>query len=151
MEVRTKPSKHIGGNPRGRRGRLYLRYSSRPNFYIHAALPALAPGAFAMLSCSLAQRRTVAPFVCTLRVPIASFAGHGAAFFPCPVPGSVSVYAAAAAPNTLVFLRAIVSFFIPITIFYHVYQCAVFSGKLEEYAGYAEERASWPVRHPALH
>jgi len=43
------------------------------------------------------------------------------------------VFEAAAAPNTLVFMLAIVSFFIPIMIFYNAYQYAVFSGKLEEY------------------
>jgi cytochrome d ubiquinol oxidase subunit II len=69
---------------------------------------------------------------------VSSFAGLGATFFPYLVPGTITVFEAAAAPNTLVFMLAIVSFFIPIMIFYNAYQYAVFSGKLEEYTGYGE-------------
>lgn len=118
---------------------IFERWFSLPNFYYYATLPAVALFAFAMLFHSLAQRRTVAPFVWTLLIFVASFAGLGATFFPYLVPGTISVFKAAAAPNTLVFMLAIVSFFIPIMIFYNAYQYAVFSGKLEEYTGYGEK------------
>jgi len=112
---------------------IFDRWFSLPNVYYYATLPALALFAFAMLFRSLAQRRTVAPFVWTLLIFVASFAGLGATFFPYLVPEAITVFEAAAAPNTLVFMLAIVSFFIPIMIFYNAYQYAVFSGKLEEY------------------
>jgi len=112
---------------------IFDRWFSLPNVYYYGALPAMALFAFAMLFRSLAQRRTVAPFVWTLLIFVASFAGLGATFFPYLVPEAITVFEAAAAPNTLVFMLAIVSFFIPIMIFYNAYQYAVFSGKLEEY------------------
>jgi cytochrome d ubiquinol oxidase subunit II len=118
---------------------IFERWFTLPNFYYYAALPAVALFAFAMLFRSLAQHRTVAPFLWTLLIFIASFGGLGATFFPYLVPGTITVFEAAAAPNTLVFMLAIVSFFIPIMIFYNAYQYAVFSGKLEEYTGYGED------------
>ncbi|MGD2056610.1 MAG: cytochrome d ubiquinol oxidase subunit II [Gammaproteobacteria bacterium] len=117
---------------------IFERWFRLPNFYYYAALPAVALFGFSMLFRSLAQRRTVAPFVWTLLIFVSSFAGLGATFFPYLVPGTITVFEAAAAPNTLVFMLAIVSFFIPIMIFYNAYQYAVFSGKLEEYTGYGE-------------
>jgi cytochrome d ubiquinol oxidase subunit II len=120
---------------------IFDRWFSLPDFYYYASLPALALFAFTMLFRSLAQRRTVAPFVWTLLIFVASFAGLGATFFPYLVPGTITVFEAAAAPNTLVFMLAIVSFFIPIMIFYNAYQYAVFSGKLEEYAGSGENQS----------
>jgi len=117
---------------------IYERWFSLPDFYYYACLPAFALFAFTMLFRSLAQRRTVAPFVWTLLVFVASFTGLAVTFFPYLVPGSLTVFEAAAAPNTLVFMLAIVSFFIPIMIFYNAYQYAAFSGRLEENAGYHE-------------
>jgi cytochrome d ubiquinol oxidase subunit II len=111
---------------------IFDRWFSLPGFYYYASLPAMSMFAFAMLFRSLSQRRTVAPFVWTVLIFVASFSGLGATFFPYLVPESITVFEAAAAPNTLVFMLAIVSFFIPVMIFYNAYQYAVFSGKLEE-------------------
>lgn len=85
-----------------------------------------------MLFRSPARCGTVAPFVWTLLIFVAS-CGPGREVFPYLVPETITVFEAAGAPNTLVFMLAIVSFFIPIMIFYNAYQYAVFSGKLEEY------------------
>ncbi len=120
---------------------IFNRWFSLPNFYYYASLPALSLFAFTMLFRSLAQRRPVAPFVWTLVIFVASFAGLGATFFPYLVPGAITVFEAAAAPNTLVFMLAIVSFFIPIMIFYNAYQYAVFSGKLDQDKTYNESES----------
>jgi len=69
---------------------IFDRWFSLPNVYYYATLPALALFAFAMLFRSLAQRRTVAPFVWTLLIFVASFAGLGATFFPYLVPEGIS-------------------------------------------------------------
>jgi len=115
------------------------RWFSLPAFYYYAALPALALFAFWMLLSSMVRRQTVAPFVWTLVIFVSSFAGLAATFFPYIVPDSVKIYEAAAAPNTLIFMLSVVSFFIPIMIVYNAYQYFVFRGKVDEQsAGYGQ-------------
>lgn len=103
---------------------------SRPLVYVFAAIPVLGLGLVAALLRSLQLRQEVAPIVYTFLIFALSFIGLGFLIFPHIIPPSITIYQAAAAPSTLVFMLTFVGFLIPIVLGYNIYNYVVFRGKI---------------------
>ncbi len=101
----------------------------------YAALPAIALAAFWRLFRALRAHRTLSPFVWTLVIFVSSFLGLGITIYPYAIPDTVTVYQGASGSSTLIFMLAVVGFFIPIMIVYNSYLYFAFRGKTSK-AGY---------------
>lgn len=108
------------------------KWWSVPGLYYYAMPVLIALGAFFMLFRSIHRRSEVAPFLWSLVIFVASFAGLAVTLFPFIVPDALTVYQAGADTQTLVFMLSMVSFFIPIMIAYNLYQYMVFRGKVQD-------------------
>ena len=66
-----------------------------------------------------------------------TFLGLGLIVFPYIIPTEITIYEAAAAPSSLVFMIIFIGFLIPIMLAYNIYQYIVFRGKVtgEHYEG----------------
>ncbi|MEA5417608.1 cytochrome d ubiquinol oxidase subunit II [Spirulina sp. CCNP1310] len=101
-----------------------------PLIYIFGLIPILAIICVFLLLRSLYQRRENSPLVYTFLVFCLSFIGLGFVIFPNIIPPSVTIYEAAAAPSSLVFMLTFIGFLIPIVLFYNIYNYIVFRGKI---------------------
>jgi cytochrome d ubiquinol oxidase subunit II len=79
---------------------------------------------------SLYRREEQTPIIWTFLVFSLSFIGLGFIIFPNIIPPSVTIYEAAAAPSSLVFMLTFIGFLIPILLFYNIYNYLVFRGKI---------------------
>ena len=116
-----------------------LRYSwaldkwfSWPGMLAYGLLPLLALIAFWRLFAALKAQREMAPFVWTIVIFLASFAGLAATVFPWIIPDTLTIYQAASSARTQIFMLAVVSFFIPIMIAYNAWLYLVFRGKIND-------------------
>lgn len=107
------------------------RWFSLPNFFYFFPVPAvtalLAWGAWH----SLQQRRPLAPFLFSTGLFLLSFCGLGVSLFPFIIPPSVTIWEAAAAPDSQTFLLVGVAVMIPIILVYTGYAYRVFRGKVK--------------------
>lgn len=106
------------------------KWFSWPGMLGYASLPALALFAFWQLLRALRQRRELAPFLWSLVIFLASFAGLAATIFPWIIPNTLTIYQSASSAKTQIFMLAVVSFFIPIMIAYNTWLYFVFRGKV---------------------
>jgi len=79
---------------------------------------------------SLKRREENAPLIYTFLVFCVSFIGLGFVIFPNIIPPSLTIYQAAAAPSSLVFMLTFIGFLIPIVLSYNIYNYVVFRGKI---------------------
>jgi cytochrome d ubiquinol oxidase subunit II len=103
---------------------------SPPLIYIFAVIPVLALASIIALLRSLKLRQENAPIIYTFLVFFLSFVGLGFLIFPNIIPPSITIYQAAAAPSSLVFMLTFVGFLIPIVLGYNIYNYIVFRGKI---------------------
>ncbi|MBG0742361.1 cytochrome d ubiquinol oxidase subunit II [Cylindrospermopsis raciborskii LB2897] len=101
-----------------------------PLIYIFGSIPVLGILFIGLLLRSLYQRQENTPLVYTFLVFCLSFIGLGFVIFPNIIPPSVTIYQAAAAPSSLVFMLTFIGFLIPVVLFYNVYNYVVFRGKI---------------------
>jgi cytochrome d ubiquinol oxidase subunit II len=101
-----------------------------PLVYIFGVIPILALLFIGLLLRSLKRREENAPLVYTFLIFSLSFIGLGFVVFPSIIPPSVTIYQAAAAPSSLVFMLTFIGFLIPIVLSYNVYNYVVFRGKI---------------------
>ncbi len=101
-----------------------------PLVYIFAAIPLLGLGLIGLLLRSLYRREENTPIIWTFLVFSLSFIGLGFIIFPNIIPPSITIYEAAAAPSSLVFMLTFIGFLIPILLFYNIYNYLVFRGKI---------------------
>ncbi len=112
------------------------RWFSWPNPVVLWPVPVLtAILAWALLS-ALARRREIMPFVATLGLFALAYLGLGISLFPQIVPPSLSIWEAAAAPNSQAFALVGVGVMIPVVLVYTVYVYWVFRGKMRHGEGY---------------
>jgi cytochrome d ubiquinol oxidase subunit II len=112
------------------------RWLSWPNLVQLAPLPLLAIFAFLMLLRALMRKQEHAPFVWSVLIFVFSFLGLAVTLFPYLVPDVLSIFDAAAQPNTLVFMLTGIGMLIPVMIIYNAYQYLVFRGKVGEQEGH---------------
>ena len=101
-----------------------------PLIYIFATIPLLGLFLIGLLLRSLKRREENTPLIWTFLVFALSFIGLGLVIFPNIIPPSITIYQAAAAPSSLVFMLTFVGFLIPMLLSYNVYNYIVFRGKI---------------------
>lgn len=106
------------------------RLFTAPLVYIFALIPLLGVTLIALLSRSLDKRKERSPFIWTILLFLLSFLGLGLIVFPYIIPTEITIYEAAAAPSSLVFMIIFIGFLIPIMLAYNIYQYIVFGGKV---------------------
>ena len=113
------------------------RLFSAPLVYICALIPILGILLISLLLRSIEQRREKRPFVWTILLFLLTFLGLGLIVFPYIIPTQITIYQAAAASSSLVFMIIFIGFLIPIMLAYNIYQYIVFKGKVVE-EGYGD-------------
>ncbi|MCS6960582.1 MAG: cytochrome d ubiquinol oxidase subunit II [Pseudanabaenaceae cyanobacterium SKYGB_i_bin29] len=103
---------------------------SPPLLYIFEIIPVGGLLLVYLLLRSLRRREEVTPIVWTFLLFALSFIGLGFVIFPNIIPPSVTIYEAAAAPSSLVFMLTFIGFLIPILLAYNIYNYVVFRGKI---------------------
>ena len=106
------------------------RLFSQPLIYVFAILPFLGVLLIWQLLSSLRQKQVVAPFVWTILLFLLTFVGLALVVFPYIIPTEITIYEAAAAPSSLVFMLVFIGFLIPIMLAYNIYNYIVFRGKV---------------------
>ena len=106
------------------------QFFTAPLIYIFGLIPIVGLIFVGLLLRSLKQRQENAPLIYTFLVFSLSFIGLGFVIFPNIIPPSVTIYQAAAAPSSLVFMLTFIGFLIPVVLSYNIYNYVVFRGKI---------------------
>ncbi|MGK7905512.1 MAG: cytochrome d ubiquinol oxidase subunit II [Hormoscilla sp.] len=101
-----------------------------PLVYIFAAIPLLGILCIWQLLRSLNRKQENLPFIWTVAIFLLTFVGLVLVIFPYIIPTQITIYEAAAAPSSLVFMLIFMGALIPIMLFYNIYQYVVFRGKV---------------------
>lgn len=109
-----------------------VRLFTQPLIYVFAVIPILGVILIWQLLSSLNQRQERKPFIWTILLFILTFLGLGLVVFPYVIPTQITIYKAAAATSSLVFMLIFIGFLIPIMLAYNIYQYIVFRGKVTE-------------------
>ncbi|MEM7552793.1 MAG: cytochrome d ubiquinol oxidase subunit II [Cyanobacteria bacterium P01_A01_bin.84] len=109
-----------------------VRLFTQPLIYIFAAIPILGVILIWQLLSSLNKKQERQPFIWTILLFLISFLGLGLVVFPYIIPTQITIYEAAAAPSSLVFMLIFIGFLIPIMMAYNLYQYIVFRGKVTD-------------------
>jgi cytochrome d ubiquinol oxidase subunit II len=106
------------------------RWFSWPNIAFLAPVPVLVMAIALGFFRSLAAEREVMPFVMASLLFLVSYCGIAISVYPFVVPRSVTVWEAAAPPESLAFLLAGTAVLLPIILAYTSYSYWVFRGKI---------------------
>jgi cytochrome d ubiquinol oxidase subunit II len=106
------------------------RLFQAPQVYIFAVIPILGVLFTWQLLQSLNAKAEGAPFLWTISIFLLTFLGLAMIVFPYIIPTQITIYQAAAAPSSLVFMIVFIGFLIPIMLAYNIYQYVVFRGKV---------------------
>lgn len=101
-----------------------------PMVYIFGLIPLFGSVLVWLLLQSLKNREENTPIIWTFLLFALSFVGLGFLIFPNIIPPSITIYEAAAAPSSLVFMLTFIGFLIPIMLAYNIYNYVVFRGKV---------------------
>ena len=108
----------------------FSRWFEAPGLYLSAPVPILVGVAALLFVRALKRRAEVQPFLLALAIFLLSFIGLGISMFPWLVPGKITIFAAATARNSQVFMLVGVGVMLPIIIAYTAYAYWVFRGKV---------------------
>jgi cytochrome d ubiquinol oxidase subunit II len=111
-------------------GAYYKRWFATPNIYFLSPIPVLAGLAALGFFRSLAKRAELAPFLFALALFLLSFIGLGASMFPYLIPGTLTIWQAAAPAKSQAFMLVGASVMVPIILIYTGYAYWVFRGKV---------------------
>jgi cytochrome d ubiquinol oxidase subunit II len=116
---------------------LYLeRWFGYPTAIFSFIVPLLVLGCLLVILNGLRAGRDVLPFVASLGLFVLGYAGIGISFYPYIVPGSLTIWDAAAPPESLAFLLVGAAVLVPIILCYTAYAYWVFRGKVDPEEGY---------------
>lgn len=108
----------------------FTRWFEAPGLYMAAPVPILVGITALLFIRALRNRAEVQPFLLALTLFLLSFIGLGISMFPWLVPGQISIFAAATAESSQIFMLVGVSIMLPIIIAYTGYAYWVFRGKV---------------------
>lgn len=116
--------------------RIADRWFSLPNFLLLLPVPALT--LYAALKCwwGLVERRDAQPFVAAVAMFLLGFLGLVVSNAPYLVPDTVTVWQAAAAPSSQLFMLVGTLVMLPLILGYTAFVYWTFRGKVREDAGY---------------
>ncbi|TKC92220.1 cytochrome d ubiquinol oxidase subunit II [Trinickia terrae] len=106
------------------------RWSQPGVFHLLVTLSVIAALAFCSILYSLRAKHDYQPFVASIVMFLASFAGLALSVFPDIVPGRLSIAETASSGPTLVFMMIGIGFAFPIMVGYNLYQYYSFRGKV---------------------
>jgi cytochrome d ubiquinol oxidase subunit II len=112
------------------------RWFSWPNIALLSPVPVLTALLALWLYRALEDGAEVLPFILTMSLFLLCFAGLGISLWPYIIPYEVSIWEAAAQPESLVFVLVGLAFLIPLILAYTAYSYYVFRGKVTAEEGY---------------
>jgi cytochrome d ubiquinol oxidase subunit II len=112
------------------------RWFGWPNIVLVAPVPLLVAGVALALQRSVAAHRERLPFLLAQSLFVLSFIGLGISLYPYAVPRSVTIWQAAAPPESLGFLLVGALILIPIILAYTAHAYWIFRGKVDPAGGY---------------
>jgi cytochrome d ubiquinol oxidase subunit II len=112
------------------------RWFAWPAMLYAAPVPILVAACAVLLYWGLARQRDRLPFLAALGLFVLSYVGLGISLYPNIVPGSVSIWDAAAPPESQGFLLVGTLILLPIILAYTGHAYWVFRGKVSDDAGY---------------
>ena len=99
-------------------------------------MPLLVASCFAVLLHGIRKKRDAQPFIAALGLFVLGYIGIAISFYPFIVPGSVTIWDAAAPDSSLAFLLVGAVVLVPMILFYTGYAYWVFRGKVDPEEGY---------------
>lgn len=108
----------------------FSRWFQAPNIYFSAPVPILVTLAALLFMRALRRRAELQPFLLALSIFLLSFIGLGISMYPWLVPGEVTIFEAATAETSQIFMLIGVGIMLPIIIGYTAYAYWVFRGKV---------------------
>ncbi|MCU9950876.1 cytochrome d ubiquinol oxidase subunit II [Pseudomonas sp. PDM13] len=117
-------------------GEIAQRWFSLPNLFWFLPVPLLVLVTFFYLLRSVANYDNTLPFVLTLILIFLGYSGLGISLWPNIVPGSLSIWQAAAPPQSQGFALVGALFIIPFILVYTAWSYYVFRGKVTPDQGY---------------
>ncbi|MDG3580270.1 MULTISPECIES: cytochrome d ubiquinol oxidase subunit II [Rhizobiaceae] len=116
---------------------LYLdRWFGFPTMIFSVVVPLLVLGCLYLILKGLQSGKDTQPFLASLGLFILGYAGIGLSFYPYIVPTSLTIWDAAAPPESLSFLLVGALVLVPIILAYTAYAYWVFRGKVRHEEGY---------------
>ena len=112
------------------------RWFGWPNIVLASPVPLLVAGASLALYRAIQARRETRPSCSRKACSCCRMSGSGSASIPYVVPRSITIWQAAAPPESLVFLLVGAVILIPIILAYTAYAYWVFRGKVDPAGGY---------------
>jgi cytochrome d ubiquinol oxidase subunit II len=112
------------------------RWFGWPNIVLVAPVPLLVAGAAVALYRAVRARRERLPFLLSQGLFVLSYVGLGISLYPYVVPRSVTIWQAAAPPESLAFLLVGALILIPIILAYTAFAYWIFRGKVDPAGGY---------------
>jgi cytochrome d ubiquinol oxidase subunit II len=116
--------------------RIAARWFSWPNVVLLAPVPVVTAAIAWWLWRSLARGRDVAPFLAAMGLFAMCYLGLGISLFPYVVPPDITLWDAAAAPQSQAFLLVGTLLLLPIILMYTGWSYWVFRGKVRADSGY---------------
>lgn len=111
-------------------GAYYKRWFATPNIYFLSPIAVLAGLAALGFFRALAKRAELAPFLLALALFLLSFIGLGVSMFPYLIPGTLTIWQAAAPAKSQAFMLVGAGIMVPIILAYTGYAYWVFRGKV---------------------
>jgi len=132
--------------------RIFAAWFSVPNVFLLAPIPVVTIALFAAIWALLRKlplkndQLCWAPFVASVGVFLLGFQGMAYSFYPYVVPENLTIYEAAAAPESLIIILFGAITVLPVIVGYSIYSHLVFWGKAEalSYGGDAPSPLSGP-------
>ena len=112
------------------------RWFSQPRVYFIWAFPLLGLVSFCFIVLKLKQRAENTPFIFSILLFLSAYLGLESAIYPYAVLPGITVFDAAAQPETLIFSLWGAGLVLPVVIAYNVYSYWVFRGKVAESDAY---------------
>jgi cytochrome d ubiquinol oxidase subunit II len=119
-----------------RHAAISARWFSMPSLLWLAPVPILVVLALWLITRALRKRQQLMPFVCTLALVFLGYTGLGLSLWPNIIPGSVSIWAASAPPQSQGFTLVGTLLILPVILMYTAWSYYVFRGKVKHGEGY---------------
>lgn len=107
------------------------RWFTMPNFLLLSPVPLLVAFFFYRLQASLRAKSETTPFIYTLCLILLGYVGLGISIWPNIIPPHISIYAAAAPPQSQMFALIGALVIIPVILIYTGWAYYVFRGKVD--------------------
>ena len=116
--------------------RIFERWFTSPNLFYFAPLPIMAAGAAFMGWRGLERGHPAVPFVASIALFLLGYAGLAVSNAPFLVPPTITLWQAAAAPSSQMFMLIGAAIMLPVILGYTVFVYWTFRGKIKPGEGY---------------